>query len=427
MDQERQYTHHSRGVEQKKYRLFLINEARGLLTRLMQVQPFEMSMPMVTAAAIPYPAQKGIYQLIRAGKTRLSRKVRLFIQRMKGTTYIPFEKCQAAYAVLKLQFNALLDEFEVFADVVCQRSEHNTGIWIAGLDSLADDALGAIRPFGEVPPVICYLDRGHGAAIRRARTRLAGGDENPVAVIKIPRERMVASGIGSSLVHEVGHQVSALLDLVPSIKPLLQARAEKDAVNGSAWLLLGRWISEILSDWWSVSLLGISATTGLISVVSLPRYFIFRISADDPHPFPWIRVKISLCFGRLLYPEDQWKRLERLWETMYPVKDLPAATTALIRKLESILDDFARLVAEHRPLKLNGLSLGNIVPVGKRTPERLRQQFRQWQSNPQLMVRQPPTLVFAVVGQARADNSITPFAENQLLSRMLRHWALISI
>jgi len=34
----------------------------------------------------------------------------------------------------------------------------------------------------------------------------AGGGENPVAIVRVPRERMVGNGIASSLVHEVGHQ-----------------------------------------------------------------------------------------------------------------------------------------------------------------------------------------------------------------------------
>ncbi len=59
-------------------------------------------------------------------------------------------------------------------------------------------------------------------AIRRARTRLPGGGDNPVAIIRLPRERMVGSGIASSLIHEVGHQGAALLDLVNSLRPLLQ-------------------------------------------------------------------------------------------------------------------------------------------------------------------------------------------------------------
>ena len=37
---------------------------------------------------------------------------------------------------------------------------------------------------------------------------------NPVAIIRVPRERMVGHGIASSLVHEVGHQGAALLGLV---------------------------------------------------------------------------------------------------------------------------------------------------------------------------------------------------------------------
>ena len=100
----------------------------------------------------------------------------------------------------------MLTQFDIFADVLSQRSEHDTGVWLSGLDVVAADAL-ALPDYYEAPPVICYLDRGHGAAIRRARTRLPGGSENPVAVVRVPRERMVGSGIASSLVHEVGHQV----------------------------------------------------------------------------------------------------------------------------------------------------------------------------------------------------------------------------
>jgi hypothetical protein len=409
------------------YRLFLINEAQGLLTRLSSLQPFETSMPMVLAAAVPYAAQRNIFLLMRTGKEMLAEKVTRFIERMKQPHRMSTEKCQAAYSVLKLQFNALLDQFDIFADVVSQRGENETGIWVAGLDVLAKDALKMERYLLDVPPLICYLDRGHGAAIRRARTRLPGGDENPVAVIKIPRERMVASGIGSSLVHEAGHQGSALLDLIPSLKPVLDDLSKRDKGRGESWILLNRWISEILSDFWAVSFLGISATTGLISVVSLPRYFVFRAVDDDPHPFPWIRVKISLAFGKLLYPDDQWQRLETLWESMYPKTGLKPATLATIQNLEATLPDFAKLVMDHKPVKLKGRLLKSLFPCQERQPQRLRDLFRQWRGKQELMKDQRPSLVFAVIGQARADNTISPFSENQLLTRMLRHWALVNI
>lgn len=410
-----------------KYRLFLINEAQGLLTRLKQLQPFQTSMPMVTAAAIPYVAQKGIHELIVKGKKLIGDRVQVFINSLKSADNIRFEKCQAAYSVLKLQFNSLLDQFDIFADVVSQRSEHATGVWIAGLDVFAKDVLNVNGGIPDAPPLICYLDRGHGAAIRRARTRLPGGDENPVAVIKIPRERMVASGIGSSLVHEVGHQGSALLDLIPSLKPVLEELAGSDAQRGKSWKLLSRWISEILSDMWAVSFLGISATTGLMSVVSLPKYFVFRAIDDDPHPFPWIRVKISLGFGKILYPEDQWHRLETLWETMYPKSNLKPAQLDIINNLEDTIPLFVKLVTEHKPVKLKGRAVREIFPLQQRQPEHLRTYYRQWKNNYKIMANQRPSLVFAVIGQARADNVITTFSENRVLSRMLQHWALVNI
>lgn len=425
MDTPRQSVNTS-GSEMK-YRLFLINEAQGLLTRLKQLQPFQTSMPMVTAASIPYVAQKGIHELILKGKKLLGDRVHQFINGLKTPNEIPFEKCQSAYSVLKLQFNSLLDQFDIFADVISQRSENETGVWIAGLDVLARDVLNVNGNIPDAPPLICYLDRGHGAAIRRARTRLPGGDENPVAVIKIPRERMVASGIGSSLVHEVGHQGSALLDLIPSIKPILEGLAKSDMQRGDSWKLLSRWISEILSDMWAVCFLGISATTGLMSVVSLPKYFVFRAIDDDPHPFPWIRVKISLGFGKVLYPEGQWDRLESLWETMYPKRNLKPQQLAIINNLESTIPLFAKLVIDHRPVKLKGRSLKEIFPLQQRQPDQLRELYREWKNNYKIMANQRPSLVFAVIGQARADNVITTFSENRVLSRMLKHWALVNI
>ena len=100
-------------------------------------------------------------------------------------------------------------------------------MWLSGLDVVAADAL-ALPGYYDAPPVICYLDRDIGAAIRRARTRMPGGGENPVAIIRVPRERMIGTGIASSLVHEVGHQAAALLDLVDSLRPALR-RMQRDA------------------------------------------------------------------------------------------------------------------------------------------------------------------------------------------------------
>lgn len=406
---------------------FLIHEAGALLTRLIAVKPFELTMPMVAAASLSDASRKGIHLLIKKGRQQLRQKVLQFIHVMKQSAGTPLHQCQAAYAVLKLQFNALLDQFDIFADVVNQRSEHKTGVWLGGLDVFARDVLILDDNYYHPPPLVCYLDRGHGAAIRRARTRLPGGKENPVAVIKIPRERMVGSGIGSSLVHEVGHQGAALLGLIPSLKPLLSAKAQVEPLRASAWRLYDLWISEILSDFWAVAMLGVSASTGLLNVVSLPAYFVFRMPDGDPHPFPWIRMKISLAFGKALYPDPQWSALEQLWEQLYPLDagTVKPAQRGLVRMLEETLPDFVRLILDHRPGPLKGKAVREVFPIAGRQPAKLRELYQLWIKRPDAIYKARPALVFATIGQARVDRAISPFEENRLLSKVLWQWALM--
>src|SRR3954454_10611833 len=231
----------------------LEQEARGLLTRLGRLQPFALQMPMVPAAGVSPAAQAAMEMHMSEGKKNLGELVRKYLRWLQsphGSTATP-EEAQRRFTILRLRFNAVLTQFDIFGDVLAQRSQHATGVWTAGLDVVAADALSPLAPYVELPPVVCYLDRGVGAAIRRARTRLPGGDANPVAIIRVPRERMVGSGIASSLVHEAGHQGAALLDLLPSLRPDLQARQRATAgAEHLAWQLWERWISEIVADFW---------------------------------------------------------------------------------------------------------------------------------------------------------------------------------
>jgi len=334
------------------------------------------------------------------------------------------EDIQRRFVFLRLRFNAVLSQLDLFNQVITQRSEYEQGVWLSGLDVVAADAL-ALPDYYQAPPVICYLDRGVGAAIRRARTRLPGGGHNPVAIIRVPRERMIGSGIASSLVHEVGHQGAALLELVPSLQLVLRAK-QGDAREPLVWRLWDRWISEIVSDFWSVARVGIASTLGLIGVVSLPRPFIFRLNFDDPHPTPWIRVKLSCAIGDGLYPHPQWRRLARLWESYYPVADLDNERQGLLARLEASLPEFVSLLINHRPKALRDRSLLEAMNVERRTPSRLTALFGAWSKAPRQMYRAPPSLVFAVLGQAKADDNLSPEDESDLLAKLLTFWAMRS-
>ena len=406
---------------------FLVNEAESLLSRLKQIRPFALNMPMVMAAAVSDRALQEITNHLITGHKELRKRINDYINWTKSSlnNAVSTQEAQARFSILKLRFNALLDQLDIFGDVLSQRSEHETGVFVAGLDALAEDTIKLSGHYYNAPPLICFLERGHGAAIRRARTRLPGGDLNPVAVIQVPRERMVGSGIASSLIHEVGHQGSVLLGIHESIRVEIRERQQESSYKLS-WECYYRWISEILSDYWAMSFLGIGATLGLMSVVSLPKYFIFRINLDDPHPFPWIRVKLSLAFGKALYPHMQWTRYERLWERMYPRNDAEKKIQALMEELELTIPDFVNMVINHQPDSLRGKKLAEVFPFRTRQPAHLQHLYNLWRFSPDEISKVPPSLVFAVIGQARADANISALKESELLSKWLTNWAFLN-
>jgi hypothetical protein len=164
-----------------------------------------------------------------------------------------------------------------------------------------------------------------------------------------------------------------------------------------------------------------------MGVVSLPRPFVFRVSMDDPHPIPWIRVRLSCALGQALYPHPQWARLSALWASFYPRDGLDPPRLRLLADLEDSIPAMAGVLVGHRPPSLRGESLQEVVAKRERRPERLDELFLRWRAYPDLIVRAPPTLALAVIGQARARGRISPEQESATLSNLLTHWAARSV
>jgi hypothetical protein len=405
----------------------LSQEARALLTRLERVKSLAMSETMVPAAAPSIAALAAVEGYLARGRRQLRDQIHAYLEWLEGPEGRQASPAEAQqhFTFLRLGFNVVLSQFDIFSEALSQRSEVDNGLWLSGLDVASQDALD-LPGYYQAPPVICYLARGPGAAIRRARTRLPGGGENPVAIIRVPRERMIGSGIASSLVHEVGHQGAALLGLVPSLRQALREAAPETAEEELAWGLWARWISEIIADFWSVARVGVASTMGLMGVVSLPRPFVFRLNLDDPHPVPWIRVKLSAAIGEALYPHPQWRRLSRLWEEFYPVQKLDAERRRILTALEASLPRFVALLVGHRPASLRGHTLARVMATQERQPERLGELYREWRERRSRVRDARPTMVFAALGQARADGDITPEEESKALAELLKSWALRS-
>jgi hypothetical protein len=403
----------------------LEQETRALLTRLASVQPFVLQETHLAAAALSPAALSGVEQYLIAGRREVRRRAQAFLRWLRGPgAGASAAEQQRRYWMLRVSFQNALSQFDLFSEVITQRSEHGNGVLLSGLDVAAAEALLLPGRFFEGPPVICSLHRGVGGAIRRARTRLPGGGDNPVALIRIPRERLIGYGIASSLVHEVGHQGASLLRLVESLQAEL--RTIRRTRHRTAWELWSRWLGEIVADYWSISKVGIGSTLGLIGLVSLPRSFVFRPSDDDPHPMPWVRVLLSCAIGDRLYPDAQWRRLAATWRELYPLAGLRPQLMSLIAELRTTMPDFVSVLVEHRPARLRGWSLGEVFRNPALDREALLKRFSAWEADPSTMELAPPTVAFGVLGQARASGRLSPERESALLRRLIGVWAVRS-
>ena len=402
-------------------------EALALLARLDGLRPFALLETMVPAAAPSAAAQVAIDRFLSEEGDRLRADVGAFLAWLRGPGRAAgAEDQQRRFVLIRMRFNAVLSHVDLFSDAISQRSEAGVGVLLAGLEVAAADALALPGAGYEVPPIVCYLDRGPGAAIRRARTRLPGGRPNPVSLIRVPRERMVGSGVASSLFHEVGHQGAALLGLVASLRDALNRRTLRAASfeERAAWTLWSRWTSEIVADLWAIGRVGITSTAGLLAVVSLPRYFVFRAGVDDPHPMPWVRVLLSCALGDALYPHEQWARLAARWQACYPLAGAREGPRATAGELLRTLPELVELLTTHRTGALEDRPLGEALRAAGREPERLQASLERWRADPAALDAAPPSLVFAAVGQARFDGRLGARQERDLLTRLLTDWAL---
>lgn len=402
----------------------LSQEARALRTRLDRVRPIALQETMVPAAVPSASAIAAVEDFLARGRSELRGRIDEFLTWLDGpggTAATPAE-ANRRFTFLRLRFNAVLTQLDIFAEAMSQRSEVETGVFLRGLEVAATDAMtlpGLFQP----PPVLCYLARDAGGAIRRARTRLPGGGENPVALIRLPRERMVGSGVASSLVHEAGHQAADPLELVDGLRAHFAQPWGGTHVTSELRLLWWRWLSEIVADLWAIARIGVASTLGLISLVSLPRAFVLRVDRDDPHPGPWIRVRLSCAMGDALYPHPQWRRLAGLWSSYYPLGEARTPLTHLLESLDRSVPEFvARLLSFCAP-RLGGRQLGVALRSPDRNPDRLTRTFDLWRKTPSLRDRVKPCLAFAVLGQARLDGVLSPESESNSVAALLRHWA----
>jgi hypothetical protein len=103
---------------------------------------------------------------------------------------------------------------------------------------------------------------------------------------------------------------------------------------------------------------------------------------------------------------------------------MPPSAREPLARLERTIPAFTTLLLSHRPRALGGRTLGEALASPERRPDRLRALLRAWRPSLARLRAAPPTLAFAVIGQARADGAVSAAEESQLLGGLLSYWAL---
>jgi hypothetical protein len=115
-------------------------EARALLARLGHVKPFALQEPMLPAANLLPASQTGIEEFLMAGRSHLRELVSGFLRWLRSDEgRSGAEESHRRFAMLRLRFNSVLTQFDMFDEVITQRSENETGVWLSGLDVVSAD------------------------------------------------------------------------------------------------------------------------------------------------------------------------------------------------------------------------------------------------------------------------------------------------
>ena len=99
-----------------------------------------------------------------------------------------------------------------------------------------------------------------------------------------------------------------------------------------------------------------------------------------------------------------------------------------MKKLDDMvleIDEFVQMVLRHRTTEMKGKTLLELFPVQERMPARLQKIAEAARVNRTEFNNLSPTLLFAVLGQAKFDLKIDAITESKVLSQQLRRWAFL--
>lgn len=263
--------------------------------------------------------------------------------------------CNERLGQLELQLSTSYGVFDTFADVVTQRLSPKLGPLLLDCDALAKDALKRDVPALQVveDPLV-YCDRGFGASTLREGVLFPDGSPNPLPLIQVPYTRLTEPLHLTSVIHEVGHEISVRLALLPVFGILARRVCERIVISSQVGEFYAYWMSELVPDFIGFCAAGLAQPASIKEILALPHAEVFRLDAFDPHPPPYLRVLMAFAWCRTAWGHGPWDDWEDRWRMLYPVARLGADHRAVIKQCEGALIPLAEAMMAERLRVLDG-------------------------------------------------------------------------
>lgn len=310
--------------------------------------------------------------------------------------------------------------FDTFVDLLSQRHLPEVGLLLGGCDVLAWDALRKDHPALSIieKPLVSF-NRGFGASILREGVPLPDGTPNPLATIQIPYTKIKAKYNLTSVIHEAGHSAMVQLGLV-NVLP----RAINEALAGAGAPRLIRklfalWCLEIGPDFWGFCNSGAAQALSVMEILTLPQERVFRVSATDPHPPPFLRVLIAFEWCRQQWGSGDWDEWERQWLTVYPLTEASAGDRKVLAAGKRYLPAVSRALLRTKFGALDKRNIPSLFDFDSIAPVRLERLVRDADNSGILdLSRLSPCGQLALFRMLRNKSNLS----EQSLDRLMTTW-----
>jgi len=312
--------------------------------------------------------------------------------------------------------------FDTFVDLLSQRHLPEVGLLLGGCDVLAWDALKKDHPALSIieRPLVSF-NRGFGASIIREGVPLPDGTPNPLATIQIPYTKIKNKYNLTSIIHEAGHLAMVQLGLIHALPKAIGKSLANAGAPERLQKLFATWMPEIGPDFWGFCNCGTAQASSVMEILTLPKQSVFKVSAFDPHPPPFLRVLLAFEWCRQQWGSGDWDAWEQQWLTIYPLDEASAKDRKVLVAGKRFLSAVSRALFQTRFSTLDQRTIPSLFDLDSIAPMRLERCIRAAESSGILDISGfSPCGQLALFRTLRSKSTLS----EQSLDRLMTTWLI---